>query len=513
MDPATATADSFNTTSPLAAPNRMRARMLIAAALALVGCRLIGAWHSVAGMAAACMVMAALAIGVVSISPRLRYWMFYLLLPLAVAANAAMLAAGSCLACMGNQGLLPGGRLGMKAPWPPLFWCVPLAAALSLWAFAKVRGSGVRNRHGMALAANLIIILFALWYWAANVVQAYSNSAPPLGAVLLMTGAAISFATLIWDAPRPAAASTPGRRQALGRIFLITTLTVPIVTAIIAAFLPLYRHRQTIAELESLGFDWEPGRVPRWARKMKGYLPVYDFLADVEVVYLRRTGTIHPADAERIEHLFQHLPGLWSLSINNVPPGLGRLLRPPARRRWLTLLALTGPEVTDEALTDIAALPGLTSLSVSHSRITDDGLAELAKVPSLEAIDLSGTNISGKGLAKLASSPRLWALDLADVPIDDSDLKALERYPALRMVNLRGTRVTDEGISRLRQALPLLGAVHETLGPMVPGAGFLVPVPAAPGPGVAPQPSPTVPPAPAARSESLPASDDAAVRK
>ena len=125
--------------------------MLIAAALALVVCRLIGAWYNMAGMAVAGAVMATLAIGIVAISPRLRRWMFCLLLPLAVGANAATLAIGLCLACMGSQGLLPGGRLGMKVPWTPLFWCVPLAATVNLWAFAKHGGPLLRNRRGAAL--------------------------------------------------------------------------------------------------------------------------------------------------------------------------------------------------------------------------------------------------------------------------------------------------------------------------------------------------------------------------
>ncbi|MGH7192837.1 MAG: hypothetical protein ACREJM_04785 [Candidatus Saccharimonadales bacterium] len=235
--------------------------MLIAAALALVVCRLLGAWHSDAGNSAAGLVMAALAIGIVSVSPRLRRLIFCLSLPLAVATNAATLAIGLCLSCMGSQGLLAGGRLGMTVPWTPLFWCVPFAAGISLCALAKSSGAGYRNRRGAALAANLAIAAFALSYWTIHAAQVGPNSPPPLGGVLLLFVAAISSTTLLSDSRDLAPASLPNRRTALWRMGFVTTVTLAILTTILVAFPPVYRHRQTITELESLGFSWMPGGV------------------------------------------------------------------------------------------------------------------------------------------------------------------------------------------------------------------------------------------------------------
>lgn len=509
MGTAVNTANVQQPATQSAARDGLRAKMLIAAALALVVCRLIGAWQSIAGMAAAGLVMAALAIALVSVSPRLRRFVFCLTLPLASAANAGALAIGSCLALMGSQGLLPGGRLGMKVPWTPLFWCVPLSAGISLFALAKTSGPGFRSRRGAALAGNLVITLFATWYWTIHGSQSDPNGAPPLGAVLLLALTAITLAAIVWEVPRQNAGLTPNRQRAFWRIAFIAALAVPIATTIVVAFLPLYRHRRTVVELESLGFDWMPGPVPRWARNLDDSLPVYGYLAEVEAMGLRHAQPTTAADAERVEDLLRRLPALSSLSIN-VPPGAERIVHPLTGRRWIRGLMLIGPGTTNQTLTDIATLPGITHLSISHSSITDTGLAELAKLTNLEEVDLSSTEISGKGLSNLSSLPRLWALDLSDVEIGDSDLKAIERYPALRMINLRGTHVTDEGIAKLRQALPLLADVNVTLGPWMPGVAPAMPPPA----GAAPVASPASATPASAESHDEPlSSGDAASRQ
>lgn len=488
MDPATSTADSFNTPSSLPAPNQLRARMLIAAALALVVCRLVSLRHSVAGMAAGGIVMIALVIAIIFSMPRLRRWMFRLTLPVAAAVNAAALAVGSCVALMGSQGLLPGGRLGMKVAWQPLFWCVPVVAAITLWALARAGGPGLGTRRAAAVAANLLTALLGLWYWAIHEAQSNPFSAPPLGAVLLWTVAGVSLAALVWDAP--ASGAPPGRRRAWWRAGFVALTALPTVAAIVVAFLPIYQHRRDVAELESLEFSVLPGRLPRRLRRFDELLPVYDYLADVHVLWTQQRDTFSAADAARVEQLLQRLPALASLTINGLRPGAGRLLRPLAGRPFLSQLTLTGPGVTDETLTDIAALPGLTYLNVSHSSITDNGLALLANLPAMEAINLSGTKISGKGLCQLASLPRLWALELADTPLDDHDLSALETFPALTALNLGGTRVTDQGVARLRQALPRLSGVNVTLGAIIPGSFAVPAIPASAPTASAPAPAP-----------------------
>ncbi|HJT33938.1 MAG TPA: hypothetical protein VJ783_17970 [Pirellulales bacterium] len=458
--------------SPSAAPpdsqNHARARMLIAAAVALAGCRLLGAWHSIVGTSAAGVVMVALAIGIVSVSPRLRRVLFFLALPLAVLANAAMLGRGSILAWMGTQGLLEDGLLAMNLPWTPLFWCVPIAAAVNLWAFAKPSGSGFRNQRGGAMVANAMISLLAV-YWMIHGAQLYRTGSPPLGALLPLAVAAISFAVLVWDAPPPDLGTTPGRRSAPWRIAFVTAVSLAIVTAILVASAPVYRQRKTITELESFGFRLMPG----WVSHLE----------------LPPGASIDADESERLGQLLTRLPELSSLSISNLRPGAGRLLRPLAGRR-LTHLELIGPGVTDETLADLAALPALAYLNISQSNITDAGLADLAKLPGLQTLDLSDTTISGEGLSKLASLPRLWGVELRNVPLDDGDLSALKQFPAIRHLNLRGTRVTDDGIERLRAALPLPVIINGVLGPAMPGIA-----PAAPAPNPAP---PTAEPSPSA---------------
>lgn len=471
-------AESSQSAQP-APQNRARAKMLIAAALALAGCRLLGAWHSIVGTSAAGIVMVALAIGIVSVSPRLLRLIFWLALPLAVLANAATLGRSSVLAWMGTQGLLEDGLLAMNLPWTPLFWCVPIAAAANLWAFAKGSGPGFRNPRGAAMTANSLISLMAV-DWIIHGAP-YLTSPPPFAALLLLAVAAISLAVLVWDTPRPDPTTTLGQRRARWRIGFVAAVSLAIVTAIIVASAPVYRQRKTITELESLGFRFMPG----W----------------VSCVELSPNASIAADDSERIGQLLKRLPELLSLSIHDLRPGAGRLLQPLAGRR-LTHLELTGPGVTDETLTDIAALPALTYLNVSQSNITDEGLAELAKLPGLRAIDLSDTKISGKGLARFSSLPRLWDLKLRNVPLDDGDLAALEQFPAIRVLNLRGSRVTDDGMERLRAALRLPAIINESLGPSMPGTA-----PAVPAPKLTP-PTSAAPPS-AAGSPCEPSSDDA----
>lgn len=472
-------AESSQSVAQPAPRDRARAKMLIAAALALAGCRLLGAWHSIVGMSAAGVVMVALAIGIVSVSPRLRRMIFFLALPLAVSANAAMLARGSILALMGSQGLLEHGQLAMNLPWTPLFWCVPFAAAANLWAFAKRSGPGFRNQRCAAMTANSVISLLAV-DWIIHGAP-YLTSPPPFAALLLLAVAAISFAVLIWDTPRVEAGTTPGRRHAPWRIGFVTVVSLAIVTAIVVDSVPFYRQRKTITELESLGFRLMPG----W----------------VTCAEMPPHASIAAADAERIGQLLKRLPELLSLVARDVRPGAGRLLRPLAGRR-LTNLELTGPGVTDETLADIATLPRLSYLKISQASVTDDGLAELAKVLSLRTIDLSDTNISGEGLSKLASLPRLSDLKLRNVPLEDSDLLALEQFPALMVLNLRGTRVTDGGIERLRAALVRPVIINEWLGPSMPGTVPVAPAPNAARPTAGPPPS-------AAESPYEPLPDDA----
>lgn len=459
---------------------RARAKMLIAAALALAGCRLLGAWHSIVGTSAAGGVMVALAIGIVSVSPRLRRVIFWLALPLAVVANAATLGMGSFLAWMGTQGLLEDGLLAMNLPWTPLFWCVPFAAAVNLWAFAKRSSPGFCNQRGAAMTANSLISLLAV-DWIIDGAP-YLTSPPPFAALLLLAVAAISFAVLVWDAPRPDAGSTPRCRRAVWRMGFVTVVSLAIVTAIVVGSVPVYQRRQTITELESFGFRWSPGGASY-------------------VLEMAPNASVDVAGSERIGQLLKRLPGLLSLSIHDVRPGAGRLLRPMAGRR-LTHLKLVGPGVTDETLADIAALPALTYLNVSQSNVTDEGLAELAKLPSLRTLDLSDTKISGKGLSKLASLPRLSALELRNVTLHDDDLSALVHYPALTVLNLRGTRTTAGGIERLRAALMRPVIINESLGPLMPGAA-----PALPAPNAAP-PTAVSPPS-AAESPNEPSPDDA----
>ena len=374
--------------SQVAPPDQARAKLLIAATLALVVCRLVGLRHSVAGMAAGGMVMTALAIAIVRSSPRLRRWMFGSTLPMAVVANATTLAAGSCAALLGSQGLLPGGRLGMKVAWTPLFWWVPLAAAVSLWALARASGPGFRTRRGAAVAANVLTALYAIWYWQSHEALANPQGAPPTGAVLMLAVVAISLAALFWQAPPQENGAAAPRLRALRQIAFVLVAAAPVVVTVVA-FLPIYRHRQTVAELESLGYWFNAGRAPRWARKLDDFFPVYDYLAEVDFLEVRQAAEVSTDDVEQIERLLKRLPALSSLLVSNIRPDAGRLLRPLAGRRSLREVTLIGPGITDADVSALERYPGLQTLYLRGTRVTPEGVAGLVKaLPRLRVVNL-----------------------------------------------------------------------------------------------------------------------------
>lgn len=87
---------SSNSTIPLpGSAYKGRERLLIAAAVALVGCRLLSVRHSVMAMVVASLILAAVFTGFVAFSTSLRRWAVYVALPLVTAANAVALAVGS----------------------------------------------------------------------------------------------------------------------------------------------------------------------------------------------------------------------------------------------------------------------------------------------------------------------------------------------------------------------------------------------------------------------------------
>src|SRR4051812_23379269 len=71
----------------------------------------------------------------------------------------------------------------------------------------------------------------------------------------------------------------------------------------------------------------------------------------------------------------------------------GSVTRDEMRPGEVIEVYLSGPRVTDAALTHLSVLPHLLSLDLSESQITDGGLAHLRGLSRLQWLDLSETRI------------------------------------------------------------------------------------------------------------------------
>ena len=88
---------------------------------------------------------------------------------------------------------------------------------------------------------------------------------------------------------------------------------------------------------------------------------------------------------------------------------VAQLRRPDA----VTLLDLSGTEVTDEGLAHLEKLTGLKTLDLTDTEITDEGLKHLEHLAELRDLRVGETQITGEGLIALVDSlPNLAALDV-----------------------------------------------------------------------------------------------------
>ncbi len=67
----------------------------------------------------------------------------------------------------------------------------------------------------------------------------------------------------------------------------------------------------------------------------------------------------------------------------------------------VTRLRLSGTQITDKGLKEVAKLPNLEDLLLTGTKITDAGLKELAKLQKLTILDLDFTKITKTGVAEL----------------------------------------------------------------------------------------------------------------
>jgi internalin A len=115
---------------------------------------------------------------------------------------------------------------------------------------------------------------------------------------------------------------------------------------------------------------------------------------------------------------------------------------------------LTGKQVTDVGLKELAGLKNLQTLDLRHTKVTDAGLKEIAGLKSLQFLLLNDTQVTDAGLKQVAALKSLQFLHLFYTNVTDAGVKELAGLKRLRWLSLSDTQVTDAGVAELRKALP-----------------------------------------------------------
>ena len=114
-------------------------------------------------------------------------------------------------------------------------------------------------------------------------------------------------------------------------------------------------------------------------------------------------------------------------------------------------LWLNGPDITDQALSRLAAASNLSKLNLNDTRITYEGLRHLKGLTELNELNLSGTSLTDAGLEHLRGLAELRELNLSGTSITD---EGLEHLTDIRYLILRDTGVTIRGVSRFLDKAP-----------------------------------------------------------
>ena len=128
-------------------------------------------------------------------------------------------------------------------------------------------------------------------------------------------------------------------------------------------------------------------------------------------------------------------------------------LKEVAKLQKLIVLSLA-TKITDEGLVDVAKLQKLTLLNLSRTQVTDAGLKDVAKLQKLTDLILSRTQITDAGLKDVAKLKQLERLSLTDTQITDEGLVDVAKLQNLKSLILNRTKITKAGVAKLKKALP-----------------------------------------------------------
>ena len=115
---------------------------------------------------------------------------------------------------------------------------------------------------------------------------------------------------------------------------------------------------------------------------------------------------------------------------------------------------LSGKDLTDDGLANVAQVEGVIWLNLKDTKITDAGLKHLANLKGLKKLHLERTAVTDDGLDNLAHLSDLEYLNLYDTKVSDAGLDKLAGLKNLKQLYLWKSATTEEGADRLKQAVP-----------------------------------------------------------
>jgi Leucine-rich repeat (LRR) protein len=118
----------------------------------------------------------------------------------------------------------------------------------------------------------------------------------------------------------------------------------------------------------------------------------------------------------------------------------------------LSILKLSGGEITSTGISHVARLGGLVELAIQDAQIDDAGLRRLASMKHLKSLRLRRCiKLTDDGLACLDQFSELTHLALIENSITDQGVDRLKHLTELVEIDLRGcSAVTDAGLARLK---------------------------------------------------------------
>ena len=121
----------------------------------------------------------------------------------------------------------------------------------------------------------------------------------------------------------------------------------------------------------------------------------------------------------------------------------------------LEALSLQRTGIDGRALRNITS-PNLVVLNVSGNNIVDADMKQIAKMHGLEVLALADTKITGEGLASLEGMARLNELNLVNCAIQDTDLELLLTMPNLRIVYAEGCNISPMAVHSITSRFQML---------------------------------------------------------